>query len=215
MESYPSGDGCPRFLPPTGGDINDIIGSSVSDVPVVSAIYARKFYLGEKKNSSKNDRNFHQRKLLSTSKVFSKNSGDSGDNGDSSIVYSIIYSIVDSGFSGIEDSPKSVSGSVSGNKKDGDDTKYPPSSRRDSYIPVAADDDPAYQRFLRKRHCLICGRYFDYDLAIHYQNGFICQRCQSGEYRVFGAQLQDSPRPQRGPKPVRHKDQTTFDDVGS
>ena len=209
------GDGLLHVLPPGGGGINDIIRSNDSKVSTVSSIYERNFYLGEKKISSIKDRNFHQRKFSPTSKVLLQNSGDSGDNGDSSIVYSIVDSIVDSGLSGIEDSPKSDSTDDSTKERSGDKTKDSSSSRRGSYVPFAADDDPAYQRFLWKRHCLICGRYFEYDLAIHYLNGFICQRCQSGEYSFVGAQWQDSPRPQRVPKQIRHKDQTTLDDVGS
>jgi hypothetical protein len=209
------GDGLLHVLPPYGGGINDISRSNVSKVSTVSPIYERNFYLDDKKNSSKKDRNFHRRKGFTTSRVLSQNSGDSGDSGDNSIVYSIIYSIVDSGLSGIEDSPKSDSTDDSTKERSGDKTKDPSSSRRGSYVPVAADDDPAYQRFLWKRHCLICGLYFEYDLAIHYKNGFICQHCQSGDYRFVGAQWQDSPRPQRVPKQIRHKDQTTLGDVGS
>lgn len=45
-------------------------------------------------------------------------------------------------------------------------------------------DDPGLQKFkagMKKRHCLMCGRNFSYDLGIHYNDGFICQACQSGQ----------------------------------
>jgi hypothetical protein len=33
---------------------------------------------------------------------------------------------------------------------------------------------------MKKRHCLMCDRIFNYYLGIHYQDGYICQACQSG-----------------------------------
>jgi hypothetical protein len=48
----------------------------------------------------------------------------------------------------------------------------------------APKDDPGLQKFkagMKKRHCLMCGRNFSYDLAFHYLDGYICQACQSGQ----------------------------------
>ncbi|MFA6373803.1 MAG: DUF3987 domain-containing protein [Methanothrix sp.] len=48
----------------------------------------------------------------------------------------------------------------------------------------APKEDPGLQRFksgMKKRHCLMCGRNFSYDLGIHYKDGYICQACQSGQ----------------------------------
>ena len=39
-------------------------------------------------------------------------------------------------------------------------------------------DDPGLLKFkagMKKRHCLMCGRNFSYDLGIHYNEGYICQ----------------------------------------
>lgn len=50
--------------------------------------------------------------------------------------------------------------------------------------PHPRKEDPGLQRFkagMKKRHCLMCGRNFSYDLGIHYKDGYICQACQSGQ----------------------------------
>jgi hypothetical protein len=42
------------------------------------------------------------------------------------------------------------------------------------------EDDPGLQKFkagIKKRHCLMCGQNFSYDLGIHWQGGYICARC--------------------------------------
>ncbi len=42
------------------------------------------------------------------------------------------------------------------------------------------DDNPGFQKFkagMKKRHCLMCGQNFSYDLGIHWQGGYICTRC--------------------------------------
>ncbi|HON36338.1 MAG TPA: hypothetical protein PLY52_08540 [Methanothrix sp.] len=49
--------------------------------------------------------------------------------------------------------------------------------------PTPSKDDSGLAKFkvgMKKRHCLMCGRDFSYDLGIHYQDGYICQACQSG-----------------------------------
>lgn len=66
-------------------------------------------------------------------------------------------------------------------KEDPDDnpSPAPAMSMIDSPTP-----DPGRQRFkagMAKRHCLVCGRNFSYDLGIHYLDGYICQTCQSGQ----------------------------------
>jgi hypothetical protein len=41
-------------------------------------------------------------------------------------------------------------------------------------------EDPGLQKFkagMKKRHCLMCGENFSYDLGIHWQGGYICARC--------------------------------------
>jgi len=41
-------------------------------------------------------------------------------------------------------------------------------------------DDPGLQKFkagMKKRHCLMCGEHFSYDLGIQWQAGYICARC--------------------------------------
>jgi P4 family phage/plasmid primase-like protien len=41
-------------------------------------------------------------------------------------------------------------------------------------------DDPGFQKFkagMKKRHCLMCGEHFSYDLGIQWQDGYICARC--------------------------------------
>ncbi len=50
--------------------------------------------------------------------------------------------------------------------------------------PTPSKDDSGLAKFkagMKKRHCLMCGRDFSYDLGIHYQDGYICQACQSGQ----------------------------------
>jgi hypothetical protein len=45
-------------------------------------------------------------------------------------------------------------------------------------------EDPGFTKFkagMKKRHCLMCGRNFNYDLGIHHLDGYICQACQSGQ----------------------------------
>ena len=56
--------------------------------------------------------------------------------------------------------------------------------------------DPGRERFkagMAKRHCLVCGRNFSYDLGIHYLDGYICQACQSGQ----GPEEIAKPNPQK------------------
>jgi hypothetical protein len=46
--------------------------------------------------------------------------------------------------------------------------------------PAHKEADPDRERFkagMKKRHCLMCGQNFSYDLGIHWQNGYICARC--------------------------------------
>jgi hypothetical protein len=31
---------------------------------------------------------------------------------------------------------------------------------------------------MKKRHCLMCGQNFSFDLGIHFEDGYICSRCQ-------------------------------------
>lgn len=62
---------------------------------------------------------------------------------------------------------------------EGDQPSCGPHPRKD-----APKEDPGLQRFkagMKKRHCLMCGRNFSYDLGIHYKDGYICQACQSGQ----------------------------------
>jgi hypothetical protein len=50
--------------------------------------------------------------------------------------------------------------------------------------PTPSKDDSGLAKFkagMKMRHCLMCGRDFSYDLGIHYQDGYICQACQSGQ----------------------------------
>jgi hypothetical protein len=48
-------------------------------------------------------------------------------------------------------------------------------------------DDPGFQKFkagMKKRHCLKCGRDFNYDLIPYYNNGesgYICASCSMGQ----------------------------------
>jgi hypothetical protein len=53
------------------------------------------------------------------------------------------------------------------------------------------DIDPEFRR-TRWNTCIVCGRDFDYDLAIHYENGFICQRCHSE-----GRTIETKPQPKK------------------
>jgi len=60
----------------------------------------------------------------------------------------------------------------------------------------APKEDPGLQRFkagMKKRHCLMCGRNFSYDLGIYYKDGYICQACQSGQ----GPEETAKPNPQK------------------
>ena len=59
------------------------------------------------------------------------------------------------------------------------DTSCDPHPRKDM-----PKDDPGLLKFkagMKKRHCLMCGRNFSYDLGIHYNEGYICQACHSGQ----------------------------------
>jgi hypothetical protein len=41
-------------------------------------------------------------------------------------------------------------------------------------------DDTGFKKFqagMKKRHCLLCGQNFSYDLGVHFQGGYICARC--------------------------------------
>jgi len=62
---------------------------------------------------------------------------------------------------------------------DGDD----PYSGHHPHKDVPKDDSglAKFKTGMKKRHCLMCGRDFSYDLGIHYQDGYICQACQSGQ----------------------------------
>jgi hypothetical protein len=43
------------------------------------------------------------------------------------------------------------------------------------------EEDPGFQKFktgMKKRHCLMCGQNFSYDLWVHFQGGYICEPCR-------------------------------------
>ena len=67
-------------------------------------------------------------------------------------------------------------------ESDNPSTTIDPHHRKDA--PTPTKDDPGLMKFkagIKKRHCLMCGRHFSYDLCIHYKDGYICQACQSGQ----------------------------------
>jgi hypothetical protein len=46
---------------------------------------------------------------------------------------------------------------------------------------MARKDDPGRKRFkagMKKRHCLLCGQNFSYDLGVHFPGGYICEPCR-------------------------------------
>lgn len=48
-------------------------------------------------------------------------------------------------------------------------------------IKKPAKEDSDLQRFkagMKKRHCLMCGQNFSYDLGVHFQGGYICEPCR-------------------------------------
>jgi hypothetical protein len=50
-------------------------------------------------------------------------------------------------------------------------------------IKKPAKEDPGFQKFktgMKKRHCLLCGQNFSYDLGVHFQGGYICEPCRRG-----------------------------------
>ena len=52
---------------------------------------------------------------------------------------------------------------------------------RKTAIKKPAKEDPGFQKFktgMKKRHCLLCGQNFSYDLGIHFQGGYICEPCR-------------------------------------
>jgi hypothetical protein len=43
------------------------------------------------------------------------------------------------------------------------------------------EEGPGFQKFktgMKKRHCLLCGLNFSYDLGVHFQGGYICEPCR-------------------------------------
>jgi hypothetical protein len=64
-------------------------------------------------------------------------------------------------------------------------------------LPTSTGEDPGIQKFkaeMKKRHCLMCERNFSYDLGIHYQDGYICQACQSGQGPEFDESAKSNPQ---------------------
>jgi hypothetical protein len=74
-----------------------------------------------------------------------------------------------------------------GNEGDNPSPTIGPHPRKDAPTPTTTKkkpEDPGFTKFkagMKKRHCLMCGRNFNYDLGIHYLDGYICQACQSGQ----------------------------------
>ncbi|OPY55595.1 MAG: hypothetical protein A4E49_00381 [Methanosaeta sp. PtaU1.Bin112] len=55
-----------------------------------------------------------------------------------------------------------------------------PHPRREEPTPTEQKSNEGFEKFkagMKKRICLMCGEHFSYDLGIHWQDGFICARC--------------------------------------
>jgi len=52
--------------------------------------------------------------------------------------------------------------------------------RKEETTPTDTKSNEGFEKFkagMKKRHCLMCGEHFSYDLGIHYNGGYICARC--------------------------------------
>ena len=56
----------------------------------------------------------------------------------------------------------------------------PLEEKKEAILQNNLKEDAGFKKFqagMKKRHCLMCGEHFSYDLGIQWQDGYICARC--------------------------------------